>query len=203
MNVSYRDPVDFYRDHGLKFDKVRPQSFYEKDWLDDLLKPHPNNACVLDAGCGAGYPIGSYIANAGFELVGIDSSRAMLDLAVDRIVSGKFVEGDLRNFELPERFDAIVAWDSFFHLSANSQRDALVRFSKHLKSRATLLFTTGHIAGEAINPMFGEPLYHASLAPTEYHQHLTDLGFSVLRYAEQDPNYGARTIWLAGRGLET
>jgi hypothetical protein len=43
-------------------------------------------------------------------------------------------------------------------------------FRAHAAPRAALMFTSGPAQGEAIGQLEGEPLYHASLDPTEYKQ---------------------------------
>lgn len=199
--MSHRDPVEYYATHGLTFDRHRPRDLREKDWLDALLAPHAESDTVLDAGCGAGDPVAKYIAGQGFVVTGFDTTEAMLDLARERVPQGEFLRADLRTFELGRQFDALISWDSFFHLSCEQQPQVLDRFARHLKPRATLLFNAGHIRGEAINPMFDEPLYHTSLAPDEYAEILADLGFNILRHVVQDERLGGKSIWLAGRGL--
>lgn len=202
MGASFRDPVEFYREHGLTFDRYRVDYFAERPWLAAFLALLPAGSHILDAGCGAGVPIARHIAGIGHRLVGIDTSPPMLALAQERIPTAEFVEADMRDFELDRQFDGIIAWDSFFHLSVQAQRDTLERFARHLRPRGVLMFTSGTEHGEAINPLYGENLYHASLDAEEYRSRLEALGFSVLRYAEHDIECGDRTIWLVGRGLE-
>ena len=44
---------------------------------------------------------------------------------------------------------------------------------------------------------WGDPLYHASLAATEYEALLTQSGFEVVEHVVEDPQPGGRTVWLA------
>ena len=58
--------------------------------LDDfieLLSPH---ARVLDAGCGAGFPISSSLADL-FDLTGVDFSEAQIELARKNIPNATFL----------------------------------------------------------------------------------------------------------------
>jgi SAM-dependent methyltransferase len=199
VNAAYRDPVLFYRDHAAAFDAERTRNLNEKVWLDDFLALLPKGGAVLDAGCGAGDPIGRYIACGGFDVTGIDTTDEFLRLAMIRVPSGRFVNGDLRNFDLDQEFDGIIAWDSFFHLDADQQILALRRFGNHAKVEAAMLFNTGPERGEAINPLFDEPLFHASLSPTEYRSILGEMGFTVVQHRANDPDCGGRTVWLAHR----
>jgi len=47
----------------------------------------------------------------------------------------------------------------------------------------------------------GDPLYHASLAPSEYRDLLNTHGFDVAAHIAEDPASGGRTVWLAQRRL--
>jgi SAM-dependent methyltransferase len=75
---------------------------------------------VLEAACGSGR-LALPLARAGYDVVGLDSSPAMLALAEARLARSeppggrlRFVQADLRSAQLAERFGlAIVALDSF------------------------------------------------------------------------------------------
>lgn len=199
MAPDCRDPIDFYVDHADEFDAVRSRVLYERDWLDDFLAPVPPGGSILDLGCGAGEPMAGYLLERGFAVTGIDAAEPLLRLARSRYPQARWIQADMRTLDLGERFDAILAWDSFFHLPADAQRRCISTFGAHAAPHASLLFTSGPDLGEAINPLFGEPLYHASLSPDEYRARLASQGFHVDRHVAQDPTCGERTIWLARR----
>lgn len=195
-----RDPVAFYRTHAAEFDAERSRELCEKPWLDAFLAQVPKGGSVLDLGCGAGDPIKSYIAGQGFALTGLDSTPAFIELARERLPDCEWIEADMREFDLARRFDGIIAWHSFFHLTAQAQRDCIRCLAAHASANAVLMFTSGPEHGEAVNPLYGEPLYHASLSPDEYRELLAKQGFSVLRHVAEDPECGHATVWLAKRG---
>jgi len=103
----------------------------------------------------------------------------------------------MRSLALGGRFDAIIVWDSFFHLDQDEQRAMFPIFQSHIAPEGLLLFTSGPEAGARIGTMYGEELFHASLAPDEYRQLLARSGFRVLLYRPDDPDCGKHTIWLA------
>ena len=70
-------------------------------------------------------------------------------------------------------------------------------FRAHAAPRAALMFTSGPAHGEAIGQLEGEPLYHASLDPTEYMQLLDSHRFDVVATVPEDQSCGGRTVWLA------
>ena len=59
------------------------------------------------------------------------------------------------------------------------------------------MFTSGPAEGVAMGSFFGEPLYHASLDPTDYEKCLATNGFVVRAYVPEDSTCGQHTVWLA------
>jgi hypothetical protein len=106
---------------------------------------------------------------------------------------------DMRTLSLGRTFDGLIAWDSFFHLTPDDQRRMFAVFQNHAAPQAALMFTSGPAHGEAIGTFEGEPLYHASLAPQEYHALLDAHGFRVVRHVAEDPACNGHTVWLACR----
>ncbi|MGD5408177.1 class I SAM-dependent methyltransferase, partial [Xanthomonas citri pv. citri] len=113
----------------------------------------------------------------------------------------EWVEGDMRALALGRRFDAVVAWNSLFHLPPADQRAVFPVFAPHAPPGAALRVTSGPAAGEAIGTWGGEPLYHASLDPAEYRALLGAHGFRVLAHVARDPACGDTTVWLAQRAV--
>src|SRR5271154_6000664 len=103
----------------------------------------------------------------------------------------------MRTLSLKRVFPGILAWDSFFHLNHDDQRRMFPIFHAHAAPRAALMFTSGPAHGEAIGQIEGEPLYHASLDPTEYQQLLDSHRFDVVATVPEDPSCRGRTVWLA------
>jgi predicted TPR repeat methyltransferase len=121
----------------------------------------------------------------------------MIGLCRSRFPQAQWIEADMRSLNLGTRFDAIVAWDSFFHLEQDEQRAMFDVFARHIRPNGLLLFTSGPKAGEAIGNLYGHPLFHASLDEHEYRRLLEASGFRVLRHRKEDPDCGFHTVWLA------
>ncbi len=103
----------------------------------------------------------------------------------------------MRGLALGRRFDGVMAWDSFFHLTPEDQQEMFPVFREHVRPGGALLFTSGAVHGDVLGDFEGEPLYHGSLAPAEYRLLLGESGFAVVAYVESDPACGGHTIWLA------
>ena len=196
-NPAARDIVPLYQRHAAAFARLRSQSLFEQLWLDKFLAAMARPGRVLDLGCGNGQPIGDYFIQQGVALTGVDGAEAMLSRARARFPAQRWLQHDMRTLTLCETFDGLLAWDSFFHLTQDDQRQMFSVFSRHIQPGSVLMFTSGTGDGIAMGQFEGEPLFHASLAPQEYRQRLAEIGFTVLEMKMEDPDCGGHTIWLA------
>ncbi|MEM7021224.1 MAG: class I SAM-dependent methyltransferase [Pseudomonadota bacterium] len=188
---------EVYERNAARFDVERPKGLHERSWLDRFLELVTPGGLVLDLGCGAGDPIAGYVAGRGFRVIGVDASRPMLEIARRRFPAGDWRHGDMRTLDLAERFDGILGWNSFFHLTADEQRSVLPRIVSHMKPGAALMLTVGPAAGEVGGCVGDDAVYHASLAPAEYDAVLARLGVRIVQLAVEDPTCGQQTIMLA------
>lgn len=190
--------VHIYEANADAFDRDRGRQLMEAKYLGALLKRlTPERRQVLDLGCGTGEPIARYLIDNGCQLTGVDAAQAMTALCAERFPAMTWITADMRTLALARRFDAIVAWDSFFHLAYDAQRAMFPVFHDHIAPRGLLLFTSGPEHGEAIGELYGERLYHASLAANEYRALMDANGFDVLTHTVNDPECGRHTVWLA------
>jgi len=201
MGVSTRPPsdivVDLYERHALAFDADRGRTSMEQGWLDRMLGLLRAKPTVLDIGCGMGEPIAAYLIAQGCDLTGIDSAPSMLALCRKRFPEARWIESDMRALDLGEKFQGLIAWDSFFHLSQDDQRRMMPIFRAHALPRAALLFTSGPRGGVEMGTYRGEPLFHASLDPAEYRALLSANGFDVVAFVPDDEACGNHSVWLA------
>ena len=134
---------------------------------------------LLDVGAGTGR-VAVALARAGFEVVALDSSRAMLTLArrKSRGALGRrlrLVEADVRDFQLNERFSlAIVGDNTFAHMVARQDQELALR---SLKAH---LLSTGLLVIVLQNP------YRLTLGPSQ-----NEL---VLVWEREGPGRGERTV---------
>lgn len=192
--------VGLYERHAGAFDKDRSRALFEKAWLDRFRALIPPGGSVLDLGCGMGEPIARYLIETRYALMGMDSAPSMIALCQERFPTHAWHVADMRSLALARRFDGIIAWDSFFHLTPDDQRRMFPVFAAHAAPKAALMFTSGPAHGEAVGVYQGEKLYHASLDPAEYRTLLARNGFAVEAHIANDPDCGGHTVWLARRG---
>jgi SAM-dependent methyltransferase len=106
---------------------------------------------ILELACGTGR-ITIPLARDGHEVTGLDVSSAMLRQAQAKAgsLNVRFVQANMRNFDLGQRFPLIiVSCNSLAHLTTNADlQAALTRVRKHLTS-------TGLFAFDIVNPDVG------------------------------------------------
>jgi SAM-dependent methyltransferase len=104
---------------------------------------------VLEVGCGTGRIL-LPIARAGVDVVGLDPSADMLDVA-KRKIDGEppevrerieLLEGDVRTFNLDRKFRlAVIPYRAFLHLyTVEDQMAGLLNLHRHLEPKGRLVF---------------------------------------------------------------
>jgi 2-polyprenyl-3-methyl-5-hydroxy-6-metoxy-1,4-benzoquinol methylase len=186
-----------YARHARSFDQARSRRLLERPYLNAALSALPASARVLDLGCGAGEPIARYFVEKGHHVTGVDAAAPMIELCRSRMPEMTWVQADMRSLVLAERFELVVAWDSFFHLNHPDQRAMFATFERHAAPGGALLFTSGPSEGVALGDLFGDELYHSSLDAAEYRELLQRHGYEVMEHRTEDPDCGGHTVWLA------
>ena len=107
-----------------------------------------SNGPVLELGCGTGR-VAIPIAQAGIDVVGLDSSESMLEVARGKaggLASGSgnltLLKGDMRDFSLSDHFGlVIIPFRGFLSLlTVEEQTAALLNIKRHLGSGGRLIY---------------------------------------------------------------
>lgn len=96
---------------------------------------------VVDVGCGAGH-VAADLASRGLDVVGIDPSSAMLDLARQRYPDGRWLMGDATLATLPDAVPSlvgIVARFSLIHVEPDAVPEILRTWVSRLHAGAHVL----------------------------------------------------------------
>lgn len=186
-----------YDRQAASYDAGRARVLFERAWLERFAHGLPSGGRVLDLGCGAGEPIARWLIENGFRVIGIDLSAAMLAIARRRWPKGDWRQADMRRLDLGERFDGILGWDSFFHLTPDDQRATIPVLARHLAPGGVLLLTVGPDRAEATGHVGGEKVYHASLSPADYAVRLKDCGLRLTGFLAEDPDCDFHSVLMA------
>lgn len=192
--------ITHYEKHAAAWDFDRQNSHWnDKIWHDRFIDRLGQGACVLDLGCGSGWPVAKYMVERGLRVTGVDSSPTMISLCRERLPGQEWIVADMGQLAIGRHFEGILAWDSFFHLAHENQQRMFAVFANHASTDAVVMFNAGPQRGEGIGEYRGRPLYHASLSPAEYEELIARFGFQVLQHARNDAQAGGRTVWLCQR----
>jgi SAM-dependent methyltransferase len=96
MKEPYRDDLAYIHDAG--FGSIAREAACVL--LDELRRRRFERGLVIDLGCGSGI-LSRAVSDAGFDVVGIDLSEAMVALARRRVPCGQFRVESLLTAELP------------------------------------------------------------------------------------------------------
>jgi SAM-dependent methyltransferase len=107
--------------------------------LDGLIqKRRPRARTLLDVACGTG----SHLEHlTGYEAEGLDLDPEMLAVARERLPSIRLHEGDMADFDLGKRFDAVVCmFSSIGYVRTEKQlRSAITSMARHLEPAGVLV----------------------------------------------------------------
>ena len=178
-------------------------TFRERPWVDRLVLPLPPGARIMDAGCGCGVPITSYLVGLGFKVVGLDGSARLLEFARVAVPGAQFILGDMRTADLVGSFDAIVAWDSVFHVPRSEHREVFRRFRSWLRPGGGLLVSLGGSAdAELRSQMHGATFFYSAHEPSEALRLLEGVGFQIEHWELDDPSSRGHIAVLARRDAD-
>lgn len=108
------------------------------DNIDEFLKLIPRGSRILDAGCGPGVD-SAYMASRGFEVIGVDLSEKMLELARKKSPNTRFEKADIRELDFDENnFDGILASYSLIHIPKKDIPNVIKKIFKLLKPNGVI-----------------------------------------------------------------
>lgn len=191
---------------GKRYD----ESFDERDvqlaegaWLIEQL---PSPARVLDLGCGSGLPTAKQLLDAGAEVVGIDESAVMLELAERQAPGGQYLQQDLRDIGGLGEFDAVVAFFSLLMLPRADIPPLLGKIRDQLRGPRLLLVSMVHGDFDTFPINFlGAPTSVSAYPPERLRDVVAEAGFEVhaLREVEAEAEPGRIEVQLYLRATAT
>jgi ubiquinone/menaquinone biosynthesis C-methylase UbiE len=90
-------------------------------WLKQLVQKYqPNAKSVLELACGTGGVL-KHLSDD-YVVAGLDNSAGMLRIAQSKLPNATFIEADMSNFSISDKYDIILCvYDSINHLTDFSQ----------------------------------------------------------------------------------
>lgn len=129
---TYNQIADSYTDRYFDISSDIPL-------IDRLLSLLPEQAKILDLGCGPGN-FTQYLVSKGFITEGIDISEAMLTIAKQHLPQVPFVQGNMSALPYTdESFDAVVSAYSLIHIAQADIPNTLMGIKRVLKKNGLIL----------------------------------------------------------------
>jgi SAM-dependent methyltransferase len=150
--------------------------------LSEFVERLPENASVLDAGCGAGIPI-SQMLRERFYVTGVDFSEAQVELAKKNVPNAQFLCEDMTKLDFQDdTFDGIVSYYAIIHIPRQEHQSLLVNFYRMLKPDGLALLCLGaeHLIDDVDDNYLGTRMYWSHYDTETYLRMLKECGFSIL-----------------------
>ena len=147
-----------------KFATEQAREFYAQaydtsvpDWPGEIdfyhklaVEAKSNGQAVLEVACGTGR-VAVRLARDGVEVVGLDLSSAMLEVAREKSIgmsNMRWVQGDMRSFELGETFGLVIIPGHSFQniLTAADQIACLESIGRHLTPGGVFVVHLDHLS---------------------------------------------------------
>lgn len=159
------------------------KGFYgrEQAYLDLLIAALAPGSTVLDLGCGNGSPMAAYVVACEHRIVGVDQADAQLALARTSLPAQTWVLASMEEYGFEHAYDAVILWDSLFHIERTAHANVLGRAVEGLPNGGRLMLTVGGSEHPAFtDTLLGETVFYDSNTPEETRAILEDLGCQVL-----------------------
>lgn len=126
--------VDTYEKIASKYAAQYFDDMVDVPYIDKFLSKLPAKAKILDVGSGPGQ-FAKYMAEKGFEVVGIDFSKEMVAIAKEKVPTVDFRHMDMRHLDFPDNsFDGVFSAYSLIHIPSEEVLATLKGFHRVLKA---------------------------------------------------------------------
>ncbi len=150
--------------------------------LDDFVERLPDNASVLDAGCGAGIPISEMLSKR-FRVTGVDFSEAQIELARKNVPNAEFLCEDMTRLAFPEgSFDGITSYYAIIHIPREEHRALIANFHRMIRPGGCALLCLGaeHLIDDIDEDYLGTRMYWSHFDSQTYVRLLQQAGFTIV-----------------------
>lgn len=190
----------------------KAQSYVDRvlGYVDKVLEGLPRGAKVLDLGCGTGSPIAGHIIKRGYQVVGVDQSAKMLEIAKKVVPEAEWIHSDMVEIEFADKFAAAVAWDSVFHVERKRHSAIYRKLASSLEVGGRLLLSVGGSDAKGSAPgdseaegftseMYGHTFFYSGYAPQVARRILEAEGFEIELWEVDDPSSRGHIAAIARR----
>lgn len=177
----------------------------DTDLLVDLAADLPDEARVLDVGCGDGRRTVETLLGADptLDVVGLDFSRVQLGLAREAVPVATLVQADITALPFSNgTFDAVTAYHSVFHVPRAEHPGAYAEFARVLRPGGYVLTTVGKGRSESVRRDWlgsGHAMFWSTPGAEVTKTQLGAAGFSVEWERHVDDPLGSTALFVRAR----
>lgn len=138
-------------------------------------------AVVLDVGCGAGVPVDDILTKDGHEVMGLDLSPSLINLARKLVPEASYHVFDMRRLVHGEySVDGVVCLYAIFHIPRSEHKRMIETFASFLPRGGLMLVSMGDRAYEGDHEMYGVRSYSSQWGSVENRRIVETAGFKIL-----------------------
>lgn len=132
----YSDLAEYY----YEIEKTNRKFQQEIQFVNHFFKKNRTRT-VVDLGCGTGEHV-TTLQSMGYKIIGIDSSKPMLEIAKKRFPNCRFQPGLIQKFQTNKNIDAVLClFGTFNYLITNEDIEAtLNKLKQNLKHHGLAIF---------------------------------------------------------------
>ncbi|MFE7963373.1 class I SAM-dependent methyltransferase [Streptomyces cellulosae] len=180
---AHESPAAVFDALGSEYEKAFASSAAHRASLAWLLERLSPGSTVLDVGSGTGRPTAATLAGAGHQVLGVDVSPVMVEIASRQVPEAEFRCDDIRRMPLPEgSYDTVCVYFSLLQMNRAEQRELVRRLAAALKPGGLLVLATVPLDVEEFDGAFmGQPVRVTSFAAQDVLALVREAGLTVER----------------------
>jgi SAM-dependent methyltransferase len=178
---------------GSKAGPVEIKTKKYREMFDLFCSKMPINARILDLGCGTGLPVVNELVDKGFQVIGVDFSDTMIELARKNVPNAEYVKIEMTEIEYDNEFDGIVSRYSMLCLDMQNFKKTALKISKALKKKGLFLLSLnepppeGHDEKENYTVIMGQEIYSRPYTENEIRDIFEKCDMQIIR-VEREQN---------------
>ena len=193
ISHSYRS------DDAARSDQPEGTAAY-RTWVSELAPLLDPGGKVVDLGCGAGIPATKVLADAGFDVLGIDFSEVQIERARSLVPNAAFECADMASWDAEDStIDAVVSLYALIHLPVEDQHHLISRVAHWLRPHGYFLAIVGHKAWSGTADFFGAPMYWEQTDEDTYLKWMNEVGLTPEWHRFIPEGDSGHTLVLASR----
>lgn len=162
------------------------------------MKMLPQQASVLDIGCGDGLPVDNLLIKNDFLLFGLDISPVQIERARKNLPQGSFSVKNMLALKAGDyRVDGVVSFYALFHIPRDRHLEMLKKINSFLPEKGILLITMGDKDFEGYHDLLGTKMWSSHFGIEKNRELLIQAGFKIVLDKIDDSGQERHQVILA------